>query len=119
VSNLWLLPSGKQAEADGDVFVSAAITEFVEEAVKGYDFVILDTPPVMAADDATSLAPRVDGVLFVLRAGYTSARVARAALDLLYLRKARVLGLLFNAVRPGNVDYCYRYHEYHTGRSRG
>jgi capsular exopolysaccharide synthesis family protein len=119
VSNLWLLPCGKQAEADGDVFVSAAITGFVEEAVKGYDFVILDTPPVMAADDATSLAPRVDGVLFVLRAGYTSARVARAALDLLYLRKARVLGLLFNAVRPGNADYCYHYHEYHTGRSHG
>jgi Mrp family chromosome partitioning ATPase len=118
VSNLWLLPCGKQSEADGELFMSAAITEFLEEAGTGYDFVIIDTPPVMAADDATSLAPRIDGVLFVLRAGHTSARVARAALDLLYLRKTRVLGLLFNAVRPGNADYYYHYYEYHPGESR-
>lgn len=118
VSNLFLLPCGKQVEADGELFVSAAIEGFLEEAGKGFEFVIVDTPPVMAADDATSLAPRVDGVLFVLRAGQTSARVARAALDLLYQRKTRVLGLLFNAVRPRNGDYCYQYHEYHSAGSR-
>jgi hypothetical protein len=44
----------------------------------------------MAADDVTSLAPRVDGVIFV----------ARTSLDMLYQRKARVLGLVFNSVRP-------------------
>jgi Mrp family chromosome partitioning ATPase len=119
VLNLALLPCGKPSEAHGELFVSAAITGFLEEAVKDYEFVIIDTPPVMAADDATSLAPRIDGVLFVLRAGHTSARVARAALDLLHLRKARVLGLLFNAVRPGNADYYYQYHDYHSGRNRG
>ena len=117
VSNLWLLPCGKQAETDGELFMNAGLTGFLEEAAKGYDFVIIDTPPVMAADDATSLAPRIDGVLFVVRAGHTSARVARAALDLLYQRKTRVLGLLFNAVRPGNADYQYHYHDYHGGRS--
>ena len=117
VSNLWLLPCGKQGEADGELFVSAAIARFVEEAANGFEFVIIDTPPVMAVDDATSLAPRVDGVLFVLRAGHTSARVARAALDLLYQRKTRVLGLLFNAVRPGNADYCYHYHDNHGAGS--
>jgi Mrp family chromosome partitioning ATPase len=46
----------------------------------------------MAADDVTSLAPRVDGVIFVVRAEFTSARVARTSLDMLYQRKARVLG---------------------------
>ena len=118
VSNLWLLPCGNQGDVDGELFVSAEIAGFLEEAANGFEFVIIDTPPVMAADDATSLAPRVDGVLFVLRAGHTSARVARAALDLSYQRKTRVLGLLFNAVRPGNGDYCYDYHDYRAGRSR-
>ncbi len=75
VSNLWLLPCGKQAETDGELFMSAALTGFLEEAASVYDFVIIDTPPVMAADDATSLAPRIDGVLFVLRAGHTFRRV--------------------------------------------
>ena len=75
---------------------------------------LLDTVPVMAADDVTSLAPQVDGVLFVIRAVFTSARVARAALDSLYQRQVRVLGLIFNAVPPSSVDYYYyKYRDYY------
>src|SRR5207249_10776113 len=76
-----------------------------------YDYVILDSAPVMAADDVTSLAPHLDGVLFIIRAEFTSGRVARAALELLYQRQVRVLGLVFNAVRPSTGDYYY-YHKY-------
>jgi Mrp family chromosome partitioning ATPase len=96
------------------LFLNAAAGRFLEQAAERYDFVILDTAPVMAADDVTSLAPRVDGVLFVVRAGHSSARVLRAALDLLYLRHVRVLGLVFNDVRPASGEYfCYhKYHEY-------
>ncbi|MGH7968302.1 MAG: hypothetical protein ACREIC_06185, partial [Limisphaerales bacterium] len=50
-------------------------------------------------------------VLFVLRAERASARVARAALELLYRRRVNVLGLVFNAVRPTNADY-YAYSRY-------
>jgi Mrp family chromosome partitioning ATPase len=64
----------------------------------------------MATDDATSLAPSVDGVLFLLRAEQTSARIANAALDLLYQRGASVLGLIFNDVHPKNG--AYRYYQY-------
>ena len=70
----------------------------------------------MAADDAATLAPRVDGVLFVIRAEQTSARVARASLDILHQRNAHVLGIVFNSVRAGSGDYHYydRYKDYHT-----
>jgi Mrp family chromosome partitioning ATPase len=57
----------------------------------------------------TSLAPNIDGVAFVIRAENTSARVARTSLDLLYQRQVRVLGIVFNAVRPSSVDYYYYY----------
>jgi Mrp family chromosome partitioning ATPase len=63
----------------------------------------------MAADDVTSLAPRVDGVIFVIRAEFTSARVAHAALESLYQRQVRILGLVFNAIRPSSLDYYYYY----------
>ena len=71
---------------------------------------------IMAADDASTLAPRVDGVLFVIRAEATSARVARASLDILHQRNAHVLGIVFNSVRSGSGDYHYydRYKDYHT-----
>jgi len=56
----------------------------------------------------------VDGVLFVIRAEHTSARVARAALELLYHRQVRVMGLVFNAVRPTSSDYYYyKYRDYY------
>jgi Mrp family chromosome partitioning ATPase len=60
----------------------------------------------------------VDGVIFVIRAEFTSARVARAALDMLYQRKARVLGVVFNSVRATASDYYsyYRYRDYYKAK---
>lgn len=113
--NLSLLPRGLSDKASTEFFFAADMENFMNDAGKEYDFVIVDTPPVMAADDAATLAPRVDGVLFVVRAEATSARVARASLDLLVQRNAKVLGLVLNSVRAGTGDYHYydHYKDYH------
>jgi capsular exopolysaccharide synthesis family protein len=111
VPNLRLLPCGATTQNSSELFIGPAMEKFMQEANKEYDYVLFDTAPVMVADDVTSLAPRVDGVIFVIRAEHTSARVARAALDMLYQRKSRVLGLVFNSVRATSGDYYY-YHRY-------
>jgi capsular exopolysaccharide synthesis family protein len=115
VANLRLLPRGATTQRSGELFIGPAMEKFIQESGKEYDYVVYDTAPVMAADDVTSLAPRMDGVIFVIRAEFTSARVARAALDMLYQRKSRVLGLVFNSVRATATDYYsyYRYREYY------
>jgi Mrp family chromosome partitioning ATPase len=110
-NNLFLLPRGASAISSSDVFIKQSAREFLKETAAAYDYVILDTPPVMAADDVPSLAPQADAVLFVLRAEHTSAQIACAALDVLYRRQVRVLGIIFNAVRPSNAD-CYPYGAY-------
>jgi capsular exopolysaccharide synthesis family protein len=107
--NLWLMRRGAVSHQSSEFFLSPAMDQFMEEVAAAYDFVIFDTAPVMAADDVTSLAPQVDGVVFVVRADHTSARVAQAALQLLYQRQVRVLGMVFNAVRPRSGDYYYYY----------
>ncbi len=109
IQNLFLLPRGKTTLKSSELFLSQLAERFLAEMASQYDFVITDTAPVMAADDVTSLAPHMDGVIFVIRAQQTSARVARAALDLLYQRQVRVLGLVFNAVRTTSGDYYYYY----------
>ncbi len=115
VPNLSLLPRGAVTSKSSELFISQATARFLEEAAASYDCVVLDTAPVMAADDVTSIAPHLDGVVFIVRADYTSARVARAALDSLYQRRVRVLGLVFNAVRPNTVDYYYyKYKDYYA-----
>jgi Mrp family chromosome partitioning ATPase len=68
----------------------------------------------MVGDDVLSLAPHVDGVVMVVRAGFTSGRVVQTALDSLQLRRVKVLGLVFNGVRPGASDYYYyKFKEYY------
>ena len=109
--NLWLLPRGATTLRSGDLFLGEPIKKFLRDSIKEYDYVLLDTVPVMAADDVTSLAPQVDGVIFVLRAQHTSARVAHASLNILQQRKARVLGLVLNAVRPSAGDYYYHHYK--------
>lgn len=114
-ANLGVLSRGERTNNSSELFLRPATRQFLKESAEAYDFVILDMPPVLAVDDVTTLAPHADGVLFVLRAQHTSARVAHAALDLLCQRKARVLGIVFNAVRPGNADYyAYKYEDYYT-----
>ncbi|MEI9962789.1 MAG: polysaccharide biosynthesis tyrosine autokinase [Limisphaerales bacterium] len=114
IANLFLLPRGAATQHSSELFISQVMEKFLKETVKEYDYVLIDTAPVMAADDVTSLAPRVDGVIFVVRAEFTSARVARTSLDMLYQRKARVLGLVFNSVRPSTGNYYYRYQDYYS-----
>ena len=118
VANLRLLPRGATTQRSSEFFIGPVMEKFLKETIKEYDYVLIDTAPVMAADDVTSLAPRVDGVIFVIRAEFTSARVARAALDMLYQRKARVLGLVFNSVRATGSDYYsyYRYRDYYKAK---
>jgi capsular exopolysaccharide synthesis family protein len=114
IPNLSLVPCGTVAHNSSELFLGPATEQLLKTAVLQYDFVLLDTPPVMAADDVTSLAPHADSVLFVLRSEHTSARVARAALELLYQRQARILGIVFNAVRRGSADYhYYKYGDYY------
>jgi capsular exopolysaccharide synthesis family protein len=113
--NLSLLPRGATTMFSSELFLNPKAAALLRDAASQYDLVIVDSPPVMAADDATSLAPAVDGVLFVIRAQQTSARVARAALDLLYQRRIRVLGLVFNAVEANAAEYYYyKYKDYYA-----
>ncbi len=121
VPRLSLLPRGATTQYSSELFLSGSVDSILKEAIAKYDFVIVDSAPVMAADDVTSLAPHVDGVLFVIRAEFTSVRVAHAALECLYQRQVRVLGLVFNAIRTSSLDYYqyYKYKDYYAPAGRG
>ena len=112
---LSLLPRGSLSRNPGEMFLSQKMRDLLKELSAQFDYVIIDTAPVMAADDVTSLSPHAEGVIFVIRAAYTSARVARAALDLLYQREVDVLGLVFNGVEINASEYYYyKYKDYYA-----
>jgi len=118
VENLMFLPRGKATDNAGELFLSAACSHFLERARKDFDFVVIDTSPVFAADDTTTLAPKADGVLFVVRHSHSTSDSVRHALEMLYERQAKVLGLVYN--RADASARSYRYYKYPSaGRQAG
>jgi capsular exopolysaccharide synthesis family protein len=116
MANLSLISCGATTQRSSELFLQPSTPALLREIAQEFDYVIIDSAPVMAADDVTSLAPAAQGVIFVIRAQHTSARVARAALDLLYQRNVNVLGVVFNAVNPNIGEYYYysRYKSYYA-----
>ena len=96
IENLALLPAGKPRREPGDLVLSSRWERFLASVKPHFDFILVDTPPVAATDDAAALAHKTDGVLFIVRALSTSARVSRAALNALRQRGVHVVGLIFN-----------------------
>jgi capsular exopolysaccharide synthesis family protein len=112
---LHLLPRGQSPHNAGELLLGPECDRFLARARQEYDRVIIDSIPVFAADDTTSLAPRTDGVIFVVRNSFASTRTVRSALELLYDRQAMVLGLVYNRAnsRAHSYDY-YKYNKYYA-----
>jgi capsular exopolysaccharide synthesis family protein len=113
--NLFLLPSGTRPPRPGSLFAMHT-RRFLAEIAGHFDYYLFDTSPVMAADDVSSLAPHVDGVIMVIRADFTPGRIAKMALDTLRLRKVKVIGLAFNAVQINGGYHYYRDKNYHAAQ---
>jgi succinoglycan biosynthesis transport protein ExoP len=77
-----------------------------------YKFIVVDSPPVMAATDAVILSVLVDGVLIVVRSGETPKEAFMRTRELLTGVKCRILGVLLNAVDSNAPDYYYSYRYY-------
>jgi succinoglycan biosynthesis transport protein ExoP len=108
---VWVIPAGAKPPNPTELLGSQRM-QSVLAAEDGVDAVLLDAPPVLAVPDATILAPHVDGVVFVVRAGVTPREAARRAIQLLAASGARVLGVVVNAVPRrgrGYSPYSYSY----------
>jgi polysaccharide biosynthesis transport protein len=105
--NFSFLSRGKSVSNPGDFFLSTKLDQMFVRLREKFDFVIIDSSPIFAADDAASLAPRVDGTLFVVRSRFSPAGAVKEALDLLGQRQVRILGLVFNRAETAGRSYYY------------
>ncbi len=113
-ARLFLLPSGGAKAGHAEILLDGHTGELIRGLAAQYDYVIIDSPPMLAADDAVALAAKADGIFMVVRASYTGSRMVREALDRLRKRRVKILGLVYNRATPSK-DYYYRYsREYHS-----
>jgi succinoglycan biosynthesis transport protein ExoP len=89
-----VLPAGSSSLPIQKLFRSPQFAEVLKTARDRYDYVLLDTPPLVPVFDAAVLARAVDGVVVVVGADKTTKRLLAAALEL--LDPGKVLGIVFN-----------------------
>jgi Mrp family chromosome partitioning ATPase len=82
----------------------------MEELERRYDRVIYDSPPTSAVTDPTVIGGMADGVILVLRPGYTTRDAAGAARRQLADVRCRMLGVIMNRVDPDAGRYGYYYY---------
>lgn len=111
--NLSFIACGDRVANPGDRFLGASLDELFHWWRRDYDYVLIDSCPIFATDDTTALAAKVDGILFVVRSRYSSARQVRDALGILHQRRAKVYGVVFNRANASSGAYDqYNYATY-------
>jgi len=114
IPNLNFMPRGKAMAAGTEPLPGPKFSKVINMLNDKFDYVIIDSCPVLAADDSSAMAPLVDAVFFVVRARFTSARLFIRSLKLLAVRGVMVRGLIYNCAEMGSSDYpYYQYKEYH------
>ncbi|MDB4948735.1 MAG: capsular exopolysaccharide family [Gemmatimonadetes bacterium] len=113
VEGLFLLPAGALPPNPAELLGSERMSRTLAMLKERFDVVIVDSPPVLLAADASIIAAQTDGVLLVLRAGKTERPAARQAVSQLSTVGANVLGAVLNdpddMVRRYAGYYSYGY----------
>ena len=115
-SGLDVLVGQKSRANAADVFSSERFAELLAELRGRYDFIIIDTPPVLAVPDARVIASRADAILYAVRWNATGREAVRAGLDLFAQAGQRITGLALTQANPrGLARYGYAGYGYGYG----
>jgi len=117
--DLDVISTGAYPDQPAELLMSGKVDELIQLARRQYDYVIFDTAPILATDDTTCFAVKVDALLFTIRSAHTQLRQIRPAMARLKDRNIDISGLILNCVdvrQPGY--YYYRYSEYYTEPKR-
>ncbi|MBN4056888.1 CpsD/CapB family tyrosine-protein kinase [bacterium AH-315-J21] len=115
LDRLDIITAGKHIDNPTEVFDASRIGRLIDEVADQYDFIILDSPPVLPVSDPMLLAEEVDGVLLVVKAGETQRDVVVRARDLLTGSTDRLLGVVLNNLN-NSLPYYFNpnYYRYET-----
>lgn len=107
--NLFLIPGGKQASNPAELISSGRLRNLLQRVSSAFDWIIIDSPPVVPVSDACLLAEMCDGVLLVVEAASTPYDLAQKAC--LEFREKHLLGAILNRIdsRTGYSSYYYNY----------
>lgn len=117
---LHILPSGPVPPLPSELLGSSEMGALLQEAREHYDFIFIDTPPVLAVTDASVLGRLADATILVVRFGEAKRNVVVRSIEVLERSGAHMLGVALNMVdlsSPEYVEYYGRkYYDYYGER---
>lgn len=115
LAGLDFISTGQFPDRPGELLLDRKMQEFLNQSREHYDFVVIDSAPVLATDDTTSFVNRVDRILFTIRSDYSRIRQIRPAMERLKMRNAQITGLVLNFINAREPNYYYyKYSEYYN-----
>jgi len=113
IENLQVLSAGASVDRPAERLSSAQLRTLLRSLKERFDFIVIDTPPVLAATDATYLSTQCDGTMVVARAGETTRPELQHALEALGDVGAPVIGMVLNGFDVSMAyGYTLRYRHY-------
>ena len=107
-AGLWFLPAGSPPEDPMELMRSGRLAELMEELSVWFDWIVIDSPPVLPLADTSVWSRLADGILLVAREGTTKKRELQRGLEI--LDHSKVLGLVLNSAESiAQANYYQRY----------
>ncbi len=115
IPGLTIIPVGNKPPNTYELFASDKMKQFVSYLREQFDYVVIDTPPVLAFPDTAILSPLSDGVVFVINCKNTKKSAVKRAIDTLH--DCKIMGFVLNMSEVAAVDYYgytsgYYYYDY-------
>ena len=109
IDNLTFITSGEVPENPAELLASENAKHFLEMVKNQYDYVIIDTPPIISVTDSGIIGSQVDGALMVIQAGRTQRGIVHRAEELLHQSQTKILGHVLTNIEYHLPEYIYRY----------
>ncbi|MCP3876255.1 MAG: CpsD/CapB family tyrosine-protein kinase [Desulfobacteraceae bacterium] len=109
-NNLFVLPGGRIPSKPSELIGSKQMEFLVKYLKKTFDFIVIDTPPVMLLTDALLMAPTTDGTVFVIKSGNTEHKIMQDVVNQYKTANLPILGSVLNLIDLKKEGYYYRYY---------
>lgn len=115
VENLDVITSGTRPPNPAELLSSQRMISFLEEMERSYEYIIIDTPPVLMVTDAQVLSKYADGTLLVVASGEADKDAVKRAKELLDKVDANIIGVVLNKLDTSRRGYYGYYYQYYYG----
>jgi tyrosine-protein kinase Etk/Wzc len=118
IKNLDIVPSGQPAPNPADLLLSKNFNDILVSMSQSYDFVIIDSPPVLALADAMIIGQMSGTTLLVVRDNENTLREIVQSIKRLRQANVNLVGAVYNGIRLTQSGYGYGYTQYYGYRKR-